>query len=386
MKLHASDFRSAPVLALGFRPFFILAGIFGVVAMALWGLVLAGLGPALGPLWHGHEMLLGYTSAVIAGFLLTAVTNWTRRSTLVRGSLAAVALLWVAARIVVVLDAAPDWLKAVLCAGFFVFLAIGVGRPIIATGKKRNYGILGVLAVFAVLELVFWLAPGMRTHVLQTALLFILVLVAIIGGRVLPAFTRNATPGLRVRPGGLRRDYAAIVSLAVLGVLLFVPATPHWLVAAAAAFAAVVHAWRMLGWGGRTTFQRPVLWVLHGAYMCLPIGLALVAAGAAGAEISFWTAAHVLTIGTIGLMTLGMMTRVTLGHTGRVIGTNKVTTLAYALLIAAVIMRVGVPLVDALSWRFGMVVTTVLWTLAYLIFVVAYTGKLLAPRPDGKPG
>ncbi|MGH8272498.1 MAG: NnrS family protein, partial [Gammaproteobacteria bacterium] len=179
----SSNLRFPPVLALGFRPFFLLAGLFAVVAMLLWGFVLAGHGPALGPLWHGHEMLFGYAGAVIASFVLTAAANWTKRTTLIRAPLAAIALVWVAARIVVALPAAPDGLKAALCAGFFVFLAIGVGRPIIAAGSRRNYGIIAVLSVFAALELLYWLVPGLRTHVLDATLMFILVMVALIGGR-----------------------------------------------------------------------------------------------------------------------------------------------------------------------------------------------------------
>jgi len=340
----------------------------------------------LGFLWHGHEMVFGYTGAVIAGFILTAASNWTKRPTLVRGWLAAIALVWVSARVVVALGGAPDGLKAALCAGFFVFLAIGVGRPIIATRKKRNYGIIGVLSVFAALELVYWLAPAMRVHALEAALLFIMVLIAIIGGRVLPAFTRNATSGLRVRPNGLWRDRAGMGALVALAILVFIPQTPVWLIAAVAAFSALAHGLRMFGWGGETTLRRPILWVLHGAYLFLPSGLALMAAEACGAPIPFWVPMHVLAVGALGVMTLGMMTRVTLGHTGRLIVANKVTTLAYGLLIAAVVVRAGGPFLGASSWQTVMVLAAALWALAFLIFIVGYTGKLLAPRPDGKPG
>ncbi|MDN5864699.1 MAG: NnrS family protein [Gammaproteobacteria bacterium] len=380
------NFFSAPVWALGFRPFFLLAGLFAVVAMLLWGFVLAGHGPMLEPFWHGHEMLFGYTGAVIAGFLLTAAANWTGRATLVGASLAAIVLVWVAARIVVALPAAPDGLKAALCAGFFVFLALGVGRPIVATGKRRNYGILAVLGVYAALELVYWLAPSMRLHVLEAVLLFIMVMVAIIGGRVLPAFTRNATPGLRVRPGGLWRDRTAMASLVGLAILALIPQTPSWLFAAVAAFGAVAHGLRMLGWGGEKTFARPILWVLHLSYLCLPVGLALFAAQASGASIPFWVPLHVLAVGALGLMTLGMMSRVTLGHTGRLIVANKATTLAYVLLIAAVVVRAAGPSLGAASWQTVMLVAVGLWSLAFLVFFVAYAPKLLAPRPDGKPG
>lgn len=378
--------RSPPVLALGFRLFFLLAGLFAVVAMVLWAIVLAGHGPALGPLWHGHEMLFGYAGAVIAGFVLTAAANWTKRPTLVRMPLAALALVWVAARIVVALPAAPDGLKAALCAGFFVFLAIGVGRPIVATGSRRNYGIIAVLCIFAALELLYWFSPAMRARVLDAALLFILVMVALIGGRVIPAFTRNAVTGLRVRPGGLWRDRVAMAALVALGVLALIPATPRPLFAAVAALGALAHAARMLGWGGTKTLRRPILWVLQVAYFCLPAGLALWAAQYFGAPIPFWVPLHVLAVGALGLMTLGMMTRVSLGHTGRLIVANKATTLAYVLLIAAVVVRAGGPFLGAANWQTFMVVAAGLWALAFALFVLAYTRILVSPRADGKPG
>ncbi|MGH8427619.1 MAG: NnrS family protein [Gammaproteobacteria bacterium] len=377
---------SLPLLALGFRLFFLLAGLFAVVAMLLWGFVLAGHGPALGPLWHGHEMLFGYAGAVIAGFVLTAAANWTKRPTLIRASLAAIALVWVAARIVVALPAAPDGLKAALCAGFFVFLAIGVGRPIIAVRSSRNYGVIAVLSVFAALELLYWLAPGLRARVLDAALMFILVMVALIGGRVIPAFTRNATPGLRVRPAGLWRDRVAMAALIALGVLALIPATPQPLFAAVAALGAAAHALRMLGWGGGKTLSRPILWVLQAAYICLPAGLALWAAQGFGAPIPFWVPLHVLAVGALGLMTLGMMTRVSLGHTGRLIVADKATTLAYVLLIAAVVVRGGGPFLGAASYQTVMLVAVGLWTAAFVIFVLGYARILLSPRPDGKPG
>lgn len=378
--------RSPALLALGFRPFFLLAGVFAVVAMVLWGFVLAGHGPALGPLWHGHEMLFGYTGAVIAGFVLTATANWTGRTTLVRAPLAALVLVWGAARIVVALPAAPNGLKAALCAGFFVFLAVGVGRPIVAAGSRRNYGIIAVLCVFAALELLYWLVPAMRARVLDAALLFILVMVALIGGRVIPAFTRNAVAGLRVRPGGLWRDWSAMAALVALGVLALIPATPRPLFAAVAAFGALAHAMRMLGWGGMKTLHRPILWVLQVAYFCLPAGLGLWAAQGFGAPIPFWVPLHVLAVGGLGLMTLGMMTRVSLGHTGRLIMANRTTTLAYVLLIAAVVVRAVGPFLDATMWQSLMLVAVGLWAAAFLIFILAYARILVSPRADGKPG
>lgn len=375
-----------PLLALGFRLFFLLAGLFAVVAMGLWAAVIAGHGPALGPLWHGHEMLFGYTGAVIAGFILTAASNWTGRPTLVGAPLAGLALLWLAARICVALPAVPDAIKAVLCAGFFVYLAIGVGRPIVALRRSRNYGIIGVLCVFAALELFYWLDSALRLRVLEAALFFIMVLISSIGGRVIPAFTRNATPGLRIRPQLLSRDRLAIASLVALGILTLIPATPSILFALLATLAALLHALRMYGWGSAAALRRPVLWILHLAYLCLPLGLALWAAQAWGAAVPARVPLHVLAVGTLGLMTLGMMTRVTLGHTGRVIVASKLTTLAYALLIVALIVRVVGPFFGAAHWQAAMLLAAALWVASFALFVCGYGRYLLSPRIDGRRG
>jgi uncharacterized protein involved in response to NO len=375
-----------PLFALGFRLFFLLAAVFAVVAMLLWGFVLAGHGPALGPLWHGHEMLFGYVGAVIAGFILTAAATWTERPTLVGAPLVALALVWVAARIVVAIPSVPDGLKAALCAGFFVFLAIGVGRPIVTAGSRRNYGIIAVLGVFAALELLYWLVPSLRTRVLDATLMFILVMITVIGGRVIPIFTSNEIPGLRVRPGGQWRDRVALASLVALGVLALIPATPQPLFAAVAALGALAHALRMLGWGGGKTLHRPILWVLQAAYVCLPVGLALFAARGFGAPIPFWVPLHVLAVGALGLMTFGMMTRVSLGHTGRLIVAGRATTWAYVLLVAAVVVRSGGSFLDASSWRAAMLIAVGLWTAAFVIFLAVYARILLTPRADGKPG
>lgn len=375
-----------PVLALGFRPFFLLAGAFAVVSMAVWSGILAGHGPALGPLWHGHEMIFGYAGAVIAGFVLTAASNWTRRRTLTGLPLAVLVLLWVAARVVVPLAGIPDGVKAALNAGFFLFLAAGVGHPILATRGLRNYGIVLVLVVFALLELCFWFEPLLRSRVLLAALLFVSVLVAVIGGRVIPAFTRNATSGLAVRPGGQWRDRLAVASLVAFGVFILCPASPPWLLAAFASVGAASHALRMWGWGGRRTLGRPILWVLHLAYFFLPAGLALYAARYMGAAIPPWVPLHVLAVGAVGLMTLGMMTRVSLGHTGRMIVADKVTAVSYGLLVAAVVARTIGGWLTGGAWQGAMLVAAALWMLAFLAFFLRYTRILLAPRPDGRPG
>lgn len=385
MKRCYTQFANCSLLSLGFRVFFLLAGLFAVVAMALWGAVLTGHGPALGPLWHGHEMLFGYAGAVVGGFVLTATSNWTGRRTFTGFSLAVIALLWIAARVVVPLTMVPDGAKGAICAAFFALLAFGIGRPILATRNRRNYGVIFLLFVFAALELLFWFMPVIRSRVLIATLMFIMVLVALIGGRVIPAFTRNATPGLTVRAGGQWRDRLALVSLVVFGVLVLCPASSRTLLGIVAAFGALMHVLRMQGWGTNKTLARPILWVLHLSYLFLPVGLGLYAARYLGAPVPRWVPVHVLAVGTLGLITLGMMTRVSLGHTGRKLVVNKATAMAYGLLIAALAFRIGGAFYGLLSWRIAMILAVFLWIGAFLIFLVFYAPVLIAPRRDKKP-
>lgn len=375
-----------PLLASAFRPLFLAAGAFALVAIALWAGALARGAPALGPAWHGHELLFGYGGAVVAGFVLTAAVRWTGRATLRGAALAALLLLWTAARVAAALPAVPAGADAALGGGFFVLTAFGAGRAIVAARSRRNYGVVAILAAFAALDLAFWLIPAARSRVLLATLLAMLALIAVIGGRILPLFTANAVPGLRVRPAGQLRDRLALAALALLAVLVLVPPAPTRLVGAVAAVAALAHALRLWGWGGARTGRRPLLAVLHAAYACLPAGLALLAARRLGAPLPPWVALHVLAVGAFGLMTLGMMTRVALGHTGRVLRADRATAAAYALLAAAALARAAAPFAGAGTGRALLLASAALWCAAFALFLGAYAPRLLAPRVDGRPG
>ena len=373
---------SAHFLVLGFRPFFLLASLYGIVAMSLWGLDLVGSGPELTPLWHGHEMIFGYTGAVIAGFVLTAASNWTRRPTLSGIPLAALALVWVIARLLVVLPVIPNGLTAAFCSGFFVLLLLIVAYRIIVARSYRNYPVVVMIAVLALLELVYWLVPAMRPRVLDAALLFILFLVALIGGRIIPAFTRNATPGLKVRASGQYRDWVSLAVLIILAILALAPGVPRAYFASVACVGALAHGLRMRGWGATHTHGRAILWSLHLSYAFLPIGLGLLAAWGFGAPIPFLVPLHVLAIGPLGLMTLAMMSRVSLGHTGRRIVASRATTVAYIRLVAALVLRSAGAWLRGASWQGMMLGAASLWCLAFLIFVVVYAPKLMGARAD----
>lgn len=374
------------LLIRAFRPFFLLAALYAVIAMAVWSLVLAGSGFPLDAQWHGHEMIFGYGGAVIAGFVLTAALNWTGRRQIGLLPLSGLVLLWVAGRLVVLIPRFSVLPKAIVGAAFFAALALAAGWSVIPARSRRNYAIIGVLAVFSALDLFFWLVPDFRLHVLNTALMLILVLISIIGGRVIPFFTGNATPGLHTRPGGQPRDLIATVMLVLLAVLALEPNCPRTLYGAIAGLAAGAHLMRMQGWGAAHTLTRPILWVLHLAYLCLPIGLALLAARDLGAPVPVFAPLHVLAVGAFGLMTLGMMTRVSLGHTGRAIVADRQATVAYGLLFLAVVVRAGGPFVCSGSCRTILLLAAGLWIASFTIFLISCVHVLVTPRIDGRPG
>ena len=376
---------SQSLLAKAFRPFFLLAALFAVIAMIVWSLVLAGSGPPLGAQWHGHEMIFGYGGAVIAGFILTAASNWTGRRAVSGLPLVLLVLAWLAARIVVVMPDLPALFKAVVCASFFASLALAAGWSVILARSRRNYAVVGLLAAFSALELLFWLVPSFRVRVLHSALMLILVLIAIIGGRVIPLFTRNATPGLHTRPGRQWRDFIAVAILVALSVLALCPNCSRALYGAIAALGALTHLLRMQGWGTARTLTRPILWVLHLAYLCLPAGLALLAARDFNVPIPALVPLHVLAVGALGLMTLGMMTRVSLGHTGRIVAADRKTTLAYVLLLLAVVVRAAGPFLCSASYRAAMLLAASLWIAAFAIFLASYVRVLVTRRVDDKP-
>lgn len=377
---------SHPLLIRAFRPFFLLATSYAIIAMAEWSLVLAGSGLSLSPQWHGHEMIFGYGGAVIAGFVLTAASNWTGTKPVGGRLLLGLVCLWVAGRLVILIPGLPLLPKAIVCAAFFAALALVAGRSIISARSRRNYAVVGLLVVFAALDLFFWLIPGFRLHVLKATLMLILVLISIIGGRVIPFFTRNATPGMDTRPGGQPRDHIATAMLVLLAMLTLDPNCPRTLYGSVAALGALTHLMRMQGWGAARTLTRPILWVLHLAYLCLPIGLGLLAVRNLGAPVPAFVPLHVLAVGAFGLMTLGMMTRVSLGHTGRVIAADRWTTSAYVLLVLSVIARAGGPFFCSKSCWMVMLLAAGFWIAAFMVFLASYLRVFLAPRVDGQPG
>lgn len=384
--------------ARGYRPFFALAGIYGAGFIALWLTVLRGVLPApawLDPfLWHGHEMVFGFASAAIAGFLLTASPVWTGVTPVTGRRLAALAGLWLAGRVAML--AAGVLPNAAVAAVDLVFLpALGVAlAPALLGPGRRRHGVF--LLVLAALTLANVLAHAQALGrgvvdaraVLRGTVELVALLVVVIGGRITPAFTRNALgPEARVRATP-RLDVVApaAVALAALSGLV-APLAPLRSAAALVAGAAVLA--RLVGWQGTHARARrdPLLWGLHMGQLWLGVGLLAAGVGAvAPGLVPPFVSLHALGAGVIGGTILAVMPRVTLGHGGRPLVALAGTGLALGAVHAGAALRVFGPWLAPSATAGWWLAGGALWSAAFAFFVVRYGPLLLRPRADGRPG
>jgi uncharacterized protein involved in response to NO len=386
-------FAGVPLFAKGFRPFFLLAALWAGVALPLWLIAYRGLlsvGTYVAPTyWHAHEMVFGYAIAVVAGFLLTAAGNWTQRETLVGAPLFALSVLWVLGRVTMFASAA---LPPAVVAGsnllFLPVLSVVLARVIYGARSRRNYGIpIVVAALFAAQLLVhldaLGLFPGGQRLGVWLGVDLLVLLILVIGGRIIPLFTRNATGAATQNRVWL--DRGALAAMALLVAADAVNAN-GLVVAMLAGVTGLLAAARAVSWGAGSTLRKPILWVLHVGYAFVPVGLLLRALGAAMPVVSPSLALHALTVGAIGVLTFGMMVRVALGHTGRPIQASSTMTAAMVLMVSSALVRVVGPLVaPAHTWQ-SLHSAGTLWSLAFLLFLVQLGRALVAPRADGKPG
>jgi uncharacterized protein involved in response to NO len=385
------------VLASGFRPFFLLTGLSALLLVPAWALgLLAGMPLATGwppTLWHAHEMLFGFICSAIAGFLLTAVPSWTGQKGHAGAPLAALATLWMLARLLIA--SSSWWPQAIVAAvdlSFLPLLVALVAVPLVRN-RNRNTPLLAVLVLFWLADLAFHIAlmrenPALARHTLLMGIDLVLVLVTVIGGRIVPAFTNSAL-GQAGAPGKATSRRALAV-LAISGMLLvsvgdaFWPDQPigGWF----AALAAVAQSLRLAQWQSLRTLRMPIVWVLHLAYAWLPVGLALKAAALLGGYMvgAFWL--HALTIGALATMILAVMSRASLGHTGRALLVHPFTTLAYLLLCGAALVRVFGLAAFGLAYPQVIALGALLWTLSFALYLLVYVPILWGPRVDGRPG
>jgi uncharacterized protein involved in response to NO len=387
--------QTMPLLRLGFRPFYLLAGLAAAVLPALWLATLASvlpIHPALpASLWHGHEMIFGVVIAAIVGFLFTAGRLWTGQTTPTGALLGAFALLWIAARIAAFTG--PYALFALLDGGFLPAVAAVFFAIVLRSKNWRNLPMALLLTLLAAANLVFHAAqagvlpvlsvlaftPG---QALQAAVLLIVAVMSVVAGRVIPAFIGNAVPGSRPRINA-HVERAVLPGSALILLLWLGAPSSHW-TAAVLFIVAALHLLRLALWRPWDAWGRPILWVLPLAYAWIPAGLALLG----GASLGLWPASigmHALAAGAMGALIVGMMSRTARGHTGRRLQPGGREVWAYRLVLAGALVRVVAPLVGEASLPV-LAAAAALWSGAFVLIVWTLAPWLVAPRLDGKAG
>jgi len=374
-----------------FRIFFVLGSFCAFAVISLWSLALLGYGPLVDypnlVQWHSHEMVFGFTAAIIAGFTLTAVANWTGRPP-VRGlPLVLLALAWVAGRLAFIFSSdGPTVLVAVVDMLFPILLVVLFGREVLAGGNWRNAPLVVVTAVLAALNLLFHIgvsvAPGLDRLAVLLAVHLVLVLVTLIAGRIIPSFTANWLRAQGRPDEAFPRvipfiDVATIVLTVATGLAVsFAPFHPFSGIVAL--LAAAAHAVRLSQWSGLQTLSEPLMFVLHVAYFWFPVGYVLTGIAVFGHYLPT-AALHALTIGVIAGMILAMTCRVTLGHTGRPLRASVTTVAIYALWMIAVIVRLSGPFAGS-NYILTVEIAASIWLTAFLLFAWVYWPMLARPR------
>ena len=378
-----------PLFSYGFRPFFLVAALWAAFNILLWvpqylgSITAATEFSALD--WHMHEMLYGYVAAAIAGFLLTAIPNWTGRLPVNGWPLAGLVLLWLAGRAAILLSKDIGGFTAALVdASFLLALAIVAAREIIAGKNWRNLRVMIILAVLILGNIVFHLEvllKGSADYGVRIAISAIVLLISLVGGRVVPSFTNNWLA--RNNPGRLpvpfsRFDVATIATAAV-SLAAWIAAPAHPVSGMLLLIAGCMQSTRLLRWAGDRTLAEPLVLVLHVGYAFVPVGFLLLGVSAVSTFVPATTGMHAWTAGAIGLMTLAVMTRASLGHTGQPLRAARATQIIYAAVFGAAVARI----VAAFSGSITLVEFAGLaWIAAFGGFVLLYGPLLAAQKPS----
>jgi len=387
-RLDRRQFTGPALLSFGFRPFFLLAGLFAVLGIGLWLPEYHGeirIRTAFDPLaWHAHEMLYGYLAAAATGFLLTAIPNWTGRLPIRGRPLALLATLWLAGRIVVAASEQTGWLIAlVIDCGFLAAVFAAILREVVAGKNYRNLKVVALVGVLLAGNLTFHLEAhltGSAAVGIRLGLAGMMLLVMVIGGRIIPSFTRNWL--VRQGEGRLPIAFNRFDVVAIAGSALALVA---WVVAPQApptsillALAGLVQFARLARWAGDRTLRDRLVLILHVAYLFVPVGFLLLAVGD---RIGLATSAgiHAWTIGAMTTLTLAVMTRATLGHTGRALSASRATEFVYGAIVLAAVLRIAAAFAGAetdLLLHFA----ALAWIVAFVGFVATYGPMLLRPK------
>lgn len=375
----------------GFRPFFLFTALQAMLSLPLWLAIYAG-GlnlnlPFAAALWHGHEMVFGFAGAAIAGFLLTAVPNWTNTHHVSGKPLMLLFAVWLGGRLTFTLAGfLPAVLVALVDLAFLPLLAWMVAKPLLSAGKWRNIAFLPILAVFFLANLAVHVLADMTG--VYVGLTMVLTMIAIVGGRIVPSFTQNwlrmqgqsveVTPLAWVEKGGA-------VGLLVAGMVLAIVLPGAVVTGAVLLAAAAVHGLRLGRWHGAKALRSPILWVLHLGYLWLVIGLALLGLSSFIDALPASAALHALTAGAVGTMIMAVMSRASLGHSGRPLVVSPLTVAAYVLVSVGTLLRVAAPVLSEAQMALTHAGGT-FWAVAWLLFVIVYFPVLTKPRADGRPG
>ena len=382
------DYRGWPVLAAGFRPFFLLGAILAGVAILVWLPVFYGelrLTSAFAPRdWHVHEMLYGYLSAVITGFLFTAIPNWTGRLPIQGTPLLALVLVWLAGRIAVTFSVEATWWLAMLVdASFLLLVAAAAAREIVAGKNWRNLAVVAMVVVLLAGNLTFHLEAhftGSAEYAIRIGIAVVVLLISLIGGRVIPSFTRNWL--VRQAPGRLPVPFGRFdkitIGISAVALSAWFVAPDHQVTGALLGLAGALQLVRLLRWAGERTVRERLLLVLHVGYAFVPLGFLLNAAAAfdivpVSAGIHAWMA------GAAGIMTLAVMTRASLGHTGQELTASGATQAIYLAIFVAAVARICAVLHPTAS-EVLLHIAGFAWVAAFFGFALAYGPLLLGSR------
>lgn len=389
---------SLPLMRLAFRPFFLLAALFSVVSLLVWlafwhgNILLRPYGGLI--FWHQHEMLFGFAAAVVAGFLLTAVRNWTGLPSVSGGPLLALVLLWLLSRLLMAFPMAlPAWVLVVVDLAFLPAVAIVMAKLVITAKRWRNLIFIPVLALLAIANLAMHLGMingdyALIRNAAYLAVLLITLMMTVVGGRVIAMFTANRLGRPKPDPIPLLESVtlASTVSVVLLQLAIMLGiAVPAALMGGVMLLAAFANTVRMTRWGGLFSWREPLLWGLHGSYAFIPLGLVMWVLALMGL-IRTELAVHALSIGGMGVMMLAMMARVSLGHTGRPIRTLPGIGVALGLMLIAAVVRSPVLALFPQITHWTYTLSIIFWCLAYAIFLAHYTLPLMQARVDGQDG
>lgn len=389
-----SGLARVPLFSFGFRPFFLGGAVWAAVAMVLWIGLLAGTWSFAGTYgavaWHAHEMLFGYASAIVTGFLLTAVPNWTGRLPVRGGTLAALFALWLAGRAALLLVDRIGLIPAVaIDSAFLIVVALVILREIVAGRNWRNLKTVVLVAALAAANIAFHvevLETGAPDVSIRLGVAAIIGLIMLVGGRIVPSFTRNwlVRQGAARLPAPFGRFDMAAIAIAGLALVLWIVLPENPVAGAALLAAGGLQAARLWRWAGTSTWREPLVLILHAGYLFVPFGFLLVGLSVLAPEaIPASDALHAWTVGAVAVMTIAVMTRASLGHTGRDLTATLPIRAIYIALGLAAVVRLAAPFAPGAATMPLLELAGAAWIAGFAGFAVVFGPMLLRPRFAG---